>query len=181
VFVVQIVYGVTFAWPVWAFIAVIAIVSPLPLLAWRAGRWQASLATAAFSVAAQFVVVMTLILPPVAETCSARQLAEYFNRQGWVPSRLLVVEGRIGSLVFYLDRPLRDGLQPDQFQVVLAKELPEPRPGDVIAVNEWKVFKLRRYFDADGTPYESVGSYRLYRGKSSHAPDDRSSAAGAGG
>lgn len=166
---VQLVYDVRFSWPIWTTAMLVALTSPLPLLAWRAGRWLSSLAAAVLCVAAQFVVVIALVFPTVAETCSARELAEHFNQQGRLPSRLFVVEGRIGSLVFYLDRSLRDAIEPDQFQQVLAKELPPLHSGDVIAVNEWKVYKLRRYFPADNEPYESVGSYRLY-GSGSERP-----------
>ena len=114
-------------------------------------------------MAVQFVVVMAMVLPPVAETFSARELARHFNRLGQVPPRLLVAEGRIGSLLFYLDPQLRAGLRADQLQQLSANELPPLRPGDVIAVPEWKVPKLRRYFDVDHNQYESVGPYRLYR------------------
>ena len=163
VLAVQVVFAVRFAWPVWLAVGIAAAVALLPLIPWRAGRWQASLAAAALSMAVQFVVVMAMVLPPVAETCSARELAQHFNRLGQVPPRLLVTEGRIGSLLFYLDPQLRAGLRADQFQQLSANELPQLRPGDVIAVPEWKVPKLRRYFDVDHNRYESVGPYRLYR------------------
>ena len=163
VLAVQVAFAVQFAWPVWLAVSIAAAVSLLPLIPWRAGRWQASLAAAALSVAVQFVVVMAMVLPQVAETCSARELARHFNRLGQVPSRLLVTEGRIGSLLFYLDPQLRAGLGVDQFQQLSANELPQLRPGDTIAVPEWKVSKLRRYFDVDHNQYESVPPYRLYR------------------
>jgi hypothetical protein len=39
----------------------------LPVIPWHAGRWEASLAAAALSLAVQFVVVLALALPPVAD------------------------------------------------------------------------------------------------------------------
>ena len=71
------------------------------------GRRQASMAAAALSLAAQFVVVMTLILPPLAEMYSARDLAEHFNRTGRVPPRLLVAEERSARWCFISTRAPR--------------------------------------------------------------------------
>jgi 4-amino-4-deoxy-L-arabinose transferase-like glycosyltransferase len=162
VFTVQMMYGVQFSWPVWAVVGVMAILTLTPLFFWRAGRCQTSLAAAVLSLAGQFVILMALVLPPVAETCSAHLLAEHFNRLGHMPTRLLIVEGRIGSLVYYLDPKIRNRLTPDRIQQTLAKELPVFQPGDVLAVQEWKVPKLQKYFDAEHHPFESIGSYRLY-------------------
>ena len=80
--VLQWVFAIRFGWPVWVAVGLVAAASPLPLIPWHAGRRQASMAAAALSLAAQFVVVMTLILPRLAETYSARDLAEHFNREG---------------------------------------------------------------------------------------------------
>ena len=105
---------------------------------------------------------MAMVVPPVAETSSARELAAHFNRLGPLPPRLLVAEGRIGSLLFYLDPRLRAGLTADQLQQCPADDLPPLRPGDVIAVPEWKVAKLQARMNLEGRRYESVGPYRLY-------------------
>jgi hypothetical protein len=121
------------------------------------------LAAAALSLAAQFVAVMAMVLPPVAETFSARDLAQHFNRLGQLPARLLIVEGRVGSLVFYLTPQLRRGLTAERLQQWPAKELPSLRPGDVIAVPERKVPSLRTYHLFEGDPYQTVGHYRLYQ------------------
>ncbi len=163
VLVMQVVFAVRFAWPVWLIVAVAAAVAPLPLVPWRAGRWQASLAAAALSLAAQFVAVMAMVLPPVAETFSARDLARHFNHLGQLPARLLIVEGRVASLVFYLTPQLRRGLTAERLQQWPAKELPSLRPGDVIAVPERKVPSLRTYHLFEGNPYQTVGHYRLYQ------------------
>jgi hypothetical protein len=159
----QVAFGVRFAWPVWLSVAIAAALAPLPLIPWRAGRWHAALAAAALSLAAQFTAVMTMVLPPVAARFSARDLAQHFNRLGHLPPRLLIVEGRIGSLMFYLSPQLRAGLTADRLQQWAAKELPPLRPGDVLAVPERKIAGLREYRFFGDSPYESVEPYRLYR------------------
>ncbi len=98
--VVQIVFGVRFTWPVWAAVGLAAALAPLPLLPWYAGRMktatgsaraciiarsepllvatpvpvfiQATLVAATLSLAGQFLVVMTMIVPSVAGVFSAR-------------------------------------------------------------------------------------------------------------
>jgi hypothetical protein len=162
VLVVQLVYAVPFSWPVWVAVGLAAAISPLPVIPWRAGRRQASLAAAALSLAAQFVVVMIFVLPPVANVCSARELAEHFNRLGKLPPRLLVAEERIGSLVFYLTPRLRAGLKDGQLQNLLRDRPPPLKPGDVVAIQKVSLSRTEKYLDLSGCPYESVGRYRLY-------------------
>jgi 4-amino-4-deoxy-L-arabinose transferase-like glycosyltransferase len=156
-------YGVHFAWPVWLAVGFAAVMSPLPLIPWRDGRCQASLAAAALSMALQFVVVMAFVVPPVAEVFSARELAEHFNREGQLPARLFIVEERIGSFVFYLDPRLRAGMKDEQLASLLADESVEWRPGDAVALPMRKISKAVESLDLGHVPYESVGRYRLYR------------------
>jgi 4-amino-4-deoxy-L-arabinose transferase-like glycosyltransferase len=160
--VLQWVLAIRFDWSVWAAVALVAAASPLPLIPWYAGRRQASMAAAALSLAAQFVVVMTLILPQLAEMYSARDLAEHFNRAGHVPARLFLAEERVGSFVFYLDPRLRAGLTENQLQY-LSPEPPTPlRPGDVVAVKERNLAKTAAWLDLRGQRHQPVGRYRLY-------------------
>jgi hypothetical protein len=159
--VLQTVFGLRYGWPAWAGVLIVAAAAPLPLVAWRAGRVQASLAAAVLCVAAQFAVAMTLVLPPAAEIYSARVLAEHYNRLGRLPARLYLAEERIGSLVFYLEPRLRAGLKPDQVQQVRAKHPPPLRPGDVVALPDQQRHRTG-WLDLDGNPSETVGRYRLY-------------------
>lgn len=162
VLVTQIVFAVHFSWPVWVAVLLAAALAPVPLVPWRAGRWHAALAAAALSLAAQFAAVVTMVLPPVAESFSARELAGYFNQLDHLPARLLIVEGRIGSLLFYLTPELRRQLTAERLQQWAAKERPPLLPGDVIAVPERKVARLPAYHLLNGVPYETIGHYRLY-------------------
>ena len=152
--------------------AVAAVLAPLPVIPWLAGRWQASLAAAALSLAVQFVAVMTMVLPPVADIFSAHDLAEHFNRLGQIPPRLFVAEERIGSFVFYLDPQLRAGLKQGQLQGLFADQVPSFEVGDMVALPERKLSKIGEYLNLAENAYESVGHYRLYRITSPAPPGD---------
>ena len=158
----QIFFGLRYGWPAWAAVLIVAAAAPLPLIAWRARRVQASLTAAVLCLCAQFVVAMTLVLPPAAEIYSARVLAEHFNRLGQLPARLYLAEERVGSLVFYLDPRLRAGLKPDQIEQLRAEHSP-PRPGDLVAVPDQQRHRTAGWLDLEGNPCETVGRYRLYR------------------
>lgn len=161
--VLQWLVAIRFGWPVWAAVAVVAAASPLPLIPWYAGRRQASMAAAVLSLVAQFMVVITLVLPRLAEMYSARDLAAYFDRAGSVPARLFVAEERVGSLVFYLDPRLRAGLIKEQIQYLPTDPPTMLRPGDVLAVKERNLRKMAGWLDLGDSRFETVGRYRIYR------------------
>jgi 4-amino-4-deoxy-L-arabinose transferase-like glycosyltransferase len=162
VLALQLVYPVRIGWQAWTAVGVAAALTPLPLLPWRAGRWRMSLAAAATSLAVQFTVVMTFVLPPTAELFTARDLAEHFNRAGQIPPRLLVAEERIGSFVFYLDPILRAELKPGQLDLWCSDNPPKLRSGDVVALPERRLSQASEYVDLGDTPFETVGRYRVY-------------------
>lgn len=158
-------FEVRFGWPVWT-VTVLVALSAWGLLGFLyAGRFRAALSWGILSLAAQYVVIMTMVVPPVAATTSARELACHFNRLGRVPSRVLIVEERLGSLVFYLEPELRAGLEEGQLEVVRLKDrggLPPSAPGAVVALPEREIHRAGRYFDPHGVPYRRVGRYRIY-------------------
>jgi len=160
--VVQMAVGLRFGWQAWLFVGLAAAAAPLPLLPWRTDRSTHALATAALSLALQFVAIMTTVLPTVAETFSARDLADYFNRQGRLPGHLYVAEGRIGSLAFYLDPKLRASLTPDQLRLAPRGLSPDLREGDAVVVPARRVNKMQAYIHLDSVPHQAVGPYRLY-------------------
>ena len=163
VLAVQWTCAVRFGWPVWMATCLAAAIAPLPLIPWRVGLRQAGLAAATLSMAAQFVVVMTMVFPPIAETFSARDLAEHFNRLGQVPPRLFVAEERIGSFVFYLEPRIRARLKKGQLRQLTARQSQMLLAGDVIALPKNKMSRVAEYLDLDGASYDPVGRYRLYR------------------
>ncbi len=163
VLAVQMLLDVQFSWPVWAATVLAAAVAPLPLIPWRAGRPRAALTAAALSMAAQFTVLMTLVLPPVAERFSARDLAEYFNHARKLPSRLFVVEERIGSLVFYLKPELSAGLTAERVKRLSLDRPPRLALGDAVAVPRRRLDEAVDSLGLGDMPYETAGRYRLYR------------------
>jgi hypothetical protein len=96
---------------------------------------------------------------------SARELAAVINRHGRFPDRLWVFDERVGSLIFYLDPPLRRGLTPDRVANVGLDRILGMRqavPGTLVAVPvEW-VGRIERRVSLAGVPYEDAGAHRLY-------------------
>jgi hypothetical protein len=166
--VVQIVFAVQLTWTTWVIIAFTAVATPWPLIYWRAKRWMAAFTAASLSLAVQFLVVMALVIPPTSTMFTARELAKYFNRRGCLPTRLFVAEGRVGSVVFYLDAKLRKGLTPDRIQAVLAENLPKLRDGDAVAIPELNMARMKACWKFENIPYEIIQPYRLYFATSSH-------------
>src|ERR1700730_2575345 len=53
------------------------------------------------------IVALMIVAPRAAAWMTSRDLAATLNRAGRLPPRVLVLDERIGSLIFYLDPPLR--------------------------------------------------------------------------
>ena len=80
-----------------------------------------------------------------------------------VPSRLVVVDGRIGSLIFYLDPKLRAEVREGQISLFgHLDRLPITNPDEVLALPERRLHEVEHCFDLTEAAYESAGRYRLY-------------------
>jgi hypothetical protein len=117
---------------------------------WRAARvvWRhtdVAAALGATMTAATLVVALAVLVPPVANVTTAKDLAETINRSGRFPPELWMVEERSGSLVFYLDSALRRDLTRER-----VLQLYSPL--------------LERYVHLQGQPFEPAGHYRMYDG-----------------
>ena len=156
---------VRFSWIEWG-VTLTAALAPWAALAWwRFGRPHGALVAGIGSVAVQFAAVMIVLAPHAAQVNTARDLARHFNALGRVPSRVVIVEDRVGSVIFYLDPHLRARLVPGQFEPLRASrlgELSEPPPDALIAVADWRLKRVRRYFDPENVRFEQSGRYRLY-------------------
>ena len=159
--------GLRLSGSVWAVAAVASFIALTPLGFWLLGRYWAALATALLSTAVQFIFLMTAVLPQVADGFSARELAAHFNQRGEFPARVLMVEERIGSLVFYLDDRLRTGLDDQRVQSIALDDMFDPhvaQPQAVVVLTERRFDQAAKHgFDLGGIPCEQAGGYRLYR------------------
>jgi len=166
--VVQAEFSIRFSALVWVVAMLAAASSWLPLVFWIRGRLRATLGSAMLATAVQFAVVMAVILPQIAPGTSARRLAEHFNRQGRIPPQLLVVDERIGSLVFYLDPRLRAGLREGQIKYVRLGEILRAdqcgsESGMVMVLPDRRLKQIGEHLDLAGADYRQVGRHRLYK------------------
>jgi hypothetical protein len=145
----------------------IAFTAWCPLWFWRREQYERALGVAAASIAAQFAVVMTVVLVPLGADYSARDLARHLNRLGQSPGRVVLMDERIGSLIFYLDPAVRRTLRDDQIVAApLAKlaEWPKSDGHTLLALPERKAARIGKTIDLEKVPYDSAGRWRVYQG-----------------
>jgi len=153
--------------------ALVATVSLIVAAGWLVLGFQAGslpawrlLQGSVLGVAAVLIFALTAVLPAVAQTLTARDLAEWVNRQGELPERLWVVGERAGSFVFYLRPPLRAALTPGRFETVTfgqALVLRGASPGTVVAYPEEAFARLTDRADLSHVPWTRAGRYVLVR------------------
>lgn len=151
---------------VWAIAIAVALTTWTPLVAWFVGRTRLTIALASASVCGQLLVLLWFVLPQVAVGLSARDLARHYNRTGVLPSRMMLAQERVGSVLFYLDRNLRDRLQPGQIaNQDVGDPLPMPRTGadECIAIPDRHLQWARNDYELDYAPFEKIDGFRLYR------------------
>ena len=176
--VTQIALPTRFSLPAWSLAIVAALTSLAPLWSWVRGRDRLTLWLAVASVCSQFAVLLLCALPQVAAGLSGRDFADYVNHRRDLPSRVLMTQERLGSVVFYLDRDLRSRLQPGQMaNVDIDDPLPSPtyssRPAEANSIwtgtREWVVIPGRHLhtasddYDLSALPYQQAGRFRIYR------------------
>ncbi len=115
------------------------------------------------TVTAAALVALSLgVRPGVAESLTARSLADHFNAAGVVPSQVWVVDEGIGSFVFYLRQDLRRGLMPGQVRRVSrfsAPDIPPGAPDAVLAVASDRIDGLAQVLVLDGVPRPPAGQF----------------------
>jgi 4-amino-4-deoxy-L-arabinose transferase-like glycosyltransferase len=167
VFVLQKVFEIRFGPQVWTAVVLAGLTTLVPLWFLFREKWQAMLISSTLTTAAQFLVVISLIVPIVAEQYTEKRLAEYFNRPPVrLPKKMYFVEQRIGSFIFYLDPALRASITKDQFE-----EIPRPRTstrskitfqaGDLIVLPEKRLRRAEKYLDLKNFNDRKVGIYLL--------------------
>ena len=161
--VVQRTMAIPFSAAAWTTMILAGLTAWIPLAFWRTGRPQKALAAAMLAMAAQFAVTMTVALPPVAELYSARELATYVNHVGRLPGRLFLVNERVGSLVFYLDRDLRADLPADRIASLdVGGRPPVFAAEDLIAVPDRAAAKALPWLRLGDAAFQQAGHYRVY-------------------
>ena len=119
-------------------------------------------------VASLFTVVgLMLVTPRAAAWMTARDLAGALNAGGTLPSRVSVLDERIGSLVFYLDPALRAGATKERvdeasFSEAMARVRVDPADA-VLAVRNGQLAKFNRLFAAPPPPEARAGTFTIYR------------------
>lgn len=149
----------------WLLGITVALSSWIPMWIWWRGWIRNALTIGTVSMAAQFAMVMVMVLPPIGDASSARALAAYWNARQELPPRLLVVDERIGSLIFYLTPALRQQLRPGQIESVASYEVDDPptlQAGTVLAVAERRLRRLPPQLNLTGVRFEQAGQYRIY-------------------
>jgi 4-amino-4-deoxy-L-arabinose transferase-like glycosyltransferase len=110
---------------------------------------------------------MMVVAPRAAAWMTARDLAGTFNRRGAVPSRVLVVDERIGSVIFYLSPALRAQLRSDQIiQVSLVEAVQHIRTESldaVVAVRNNQLQRFVRLFSASPVAEDHAGTITTFR------------------
>ena len=159
-------FDIRFPLTVWIVMLMVSLATWAPIWCWVTGRPWGTLVSAMVALAGIFVVVMSMVVPQVAAEVSARELAGYFNHRGEFPSRLVVAEGRVGSLVFYLRHEIRTGLRKGQLTMLKLEQPIQGSPlapsGEMLVLPEGHVEDAKACFDLAGAAFERAGRYRLY-------------------
>jgi 4-amino-4-deoxy-L-arabinose transferase-like glycosyltransferase len=122
-------------------------------------------ALAAMSICA--LAGMMLVAPRAADSMTSRDLAAALNRGGTLPSRVSVLDERIGSLVFYLDPALRaeatrDRVQDVSFAEAIARARVDPDDA-VVAVRARQLPRFSRLFTTPPSPDARAGTFAIFR------------------
>jgi hypothetical protein len=151
-------------WWLWVACVPIACAFVYAMFRARAGALSSAAAFAAWTLAASVVVLLTSVLPPVAEWYSARDLARTINARGTFPPELWMLKERPGSVVFYLAPELRRELTPDRIRIVTPYDLLrwDVVPGTLVAIEEDDLSRVRSFTPLAQLPYERAGHFRLY-------------------
>ena len=110
---------------------------------------------------------LMIVAPRAAAWMTSRDLAASLNAAGTLPPRVSVVDERIGSLIFYLDRPLRaqataDRVDNPSFSEAIARIRTDP-PDALIAVRNSQLPRFNRLFASPPAPDGAAGTFTLFR------------------
>jgi 4-amino-4-deoxy-L-arabinose transferase-like glycosyltransferase len=136
--------------------------------AWRARTLPRFMTSAAAATALSFSILMILVAPRMAAWMTSRDLARVLNEQGTLPSRVLIVGERVGSLAFYLSDPLRREANANRItNVPMTEDVFEGLSGDppdtVLAVRDDRLERFIRLFPVAPIAEARAGTFTLFR------------------
>ncbi len=146
--------------------ALLGSLTLIPLAFWLWHRPFRSLGASLALTGLIFMGVLFSVLPSVALGFSAKQLAQHLRALPELPPQVLVVEERIGSLIFYLRA---NGRPPKSAEQIKFAEFDHPpdwnklASGIEIAVPHRVVKRFERQIDEDLFSRQALGHYQLYR------------------
>ncbi len=113
------------------------------------------------------IIAMMLVAPRAAAWMTSRDLAATLNTAGRLPPQVWVLDERIGSLIFYLDPPLRaeataDRLDSVSFSEAMAR-LRVDAPDAVLAVRNNQLPRFSRLFPSPPAPDARAGTFTVFR------------------
>ena len=119
------------------------------------------------------IVALMLVAPHAATWMTSRDLAATLNSAGTLPPRVWVVDERIGSLIFYLDPPLRaqataGRVDAATFSEALIRARVDP-PDAVFAVRNSQLPRFNRMFASPPVPDALAGTFTLFRAETLRA------------
>jgi 4-amino-4-deoxy-L-arabinose transferase-like glycosyltransferase len=142
-----------------------ALIVSLARGARRGGATTAVPRMAAMAFAA-FGAVLLAALPQAARWMTAKDLARILNSRAALPPRVLVLDERIGSVVFYLSPKLRAEATPDRFADTTLADLfhqIDREPADTLfAVRADQLPRLEKLFSRPVTPDARSGVYSVF-------------------
>ena len=154
-------------WPIALWLTAALAGTPSLISLWlfvsRPRRIFASLSFGVATVAIAALLMITQVVPRVATGYTAKRLAEHVNSVPILPESLIVVEERIGSLVFYLDPAVRRELRQRQFQSVAmssVRDWPTWPQNTAVVVPAVSADKAPTEWRLDR--WQSVDRYRLW-------------------
>jgi 4-amino-4-deoxy-L-arabinose transferase-like glycosyltransferase len=164
---IQVRFGASVTVQMVAAVAAAIVVAAGMRVAWRARRPAQVVARSGVAMLVAFAGVILIALPTGARWMTARDLAATLNASGTLPPRVLVLDERIGSLVFYLTPALKAGASADRFtdvsQSVLFQRLTAEPAAAILAVRDDRLARFERLFRTALPPDARSGTYTLFR------------------
>ena len=113
------------------------------------------------------VLALMFVSPRAAAWMTSRHLAATLNTAGTLPPRVRVLDERIGSLIFYLDPPLRaqataGRVDSASFPEAMMAVRGDP-PDAVFAVRNSQLPRFNRMFPSPPAPDARAGTFTLFR------------------